>query len=149
MRSAKLNLVLLGLISTILGACSAPETFTEEPTKANLRQIAKAYAIFESDKKRPPRDVAELSDILAGLHAINLGPPAEEVLQSPRDKRPFVIIYGSREDGDAPEAILAYEEQGAEGSRWVLTRGGNLKVLTAEEFGKASFANKHSPATGA
>jgi hypothetical protein len=73
-----------------------------------------------------------------------MGVPPEEALVSPRDNQPIVIIMGAN-DNDGASSILAYEKTGAEGTRWVVTMGGEAKKLPNEEFSKATFAKGHKP----
>lgn len=113
--------------------------------KANLLQIVKAYTSILSYSRRPPRDMEELSSAINDLHLLGLGLPPEDALVSPRDKQPFVIIIEA--DGkDAGDPILAYEQQGLNGSRWVLTMAAEVKLLDDESFSKARFAHNHKPA---
>jgi hypothetical protein len=78
------------------------------------------------------------------LHRLDMGAPPDESLVSPRDQQPFVILYGANV-AEPPEAILAYEKNGADDSRWVLFMNGDIKLLTKDEFSDAKFANGHKP----
>ena len=86
----------------------------------------------------------ELRLAIRDLHALEMGLPPEVALVSPRDKQPFVIILGA-DNADSPDSIMVYEQQGADGKRYVLKRGATIEVLTDEEFSKAKFAKNHKP----
>jgi hypothetical protein len=135
-------LAVLACFLVIVG-CSEAEKFEEEPIKANLRQINKAYWTHLGYHDVPPKPENLRQDV-EGLHALDMGRPADEALVSPRDNQPIVIIYAA--DKKTPgQAILAYEQQGAEGTRWVVTMNQQIKRLTNEEFAKAVFAKGHKP----
>lgn len=135
------------LLAGVCG-CSSNDTFDEEPVKANLRQINKAYWSVLGYTRRPPRDLEELKTTLNDLHRLDMGAPPEEALVSPRDKLPLVIIFGANES-DPANAIMAYEKKGSENSRWVVMMGGDIAKLSDEEFSKATFAKNHKPASDA
>lgn len=135
--------VAAALLAVLLAGCKTEEKFEEEPIKANLRQINKAYWTHLGYHDVPPQPENLLQDV-EGLHALDMGRPAAEAMVSPRDKQPIVIIYGA--DKHTPgTAILAYEKEGAGGTRWVVTMAQDLKELTSEEFAKATFAKGHKP----
>src|SRR5688572_12442478 len=146
MRFRPISRIALCAVCSLLAAgfvgCSSTETFSEEDqTKAHLRQIAMAYTSTE----KPPRDMEQLRSSVNDIHVLGVGVPPDEALVSPRDKQPIVVIFGV--DGtDSEDSILAYEQQGADGKRWIVTMGGDVKQLTDEEFSKASFAHRHKPA---
>jgi hypothetical protein len=138
----------LALLLISAGGCSS-DKFEEEPVKAQLRQIGKAYWMIADFKKRPPQDVEELKAGLKDLHALDLAGPPDEVLVSPRDNQPFVIIYGGDPAKEESTTILAYEQQGADNSRWALTMNGEIVQLSHDDFAKAKFNNQHKPLSGA
>jgi hypothetical protein len=141
------NKRLIALTATLLvlclPGCKGEEKFEEEPIKANLRQINKAYWTHLGYHDVPPKPENLRQDV-EGLHSLDMGRPADEALISPRDKQPIVIIYGA--DNTTPsEAILAYEKEGADGTRWIVTMGQDIRELSNEEFAKAKFAKGHKP----
>jgi hypothetical protein len=79
------------------------------------------------------------------LHKLDMGAPSEKALISPRDKLPFVIIYGA-DVTDPSTSILAYEQQGGDDGRWVVFMNGEIKLLSKDEFSHATFAHNHKPA---
>lgn len=136
---------LLVVLST--SGCSEPK-FEEEPVKANLRLIGKAYFMIADYRKRPPKDEEELRTQLAELHTLQMGGPPAEVLVSPRDMQPIVIILGPGKLSDGSANVLAYEKVGADNSRYVLMQNGDIQKLSNEDFAKASFFNNHKPSAG-
>ena len=101
-----------------------------------------------AEKRRPPRDIKEIEKVLSDLHDANLNPPAKEILVSPRDGEPYVIIMGANLGATRSPDILAYEKRGAEGKHYVLLMSYDVQQITDEEFSKATFAMGHKPAGG-
>jgi hypothetical protein len=132
------------MTSLFAAACSSEPGFTEEPVKANLRTIHKAYWMIAGYHNRPPKDAVELNTSLTDLHALEMGGPPAEVLVSPRDNEPFVIVMTARPTEDSG-AILAYEKKGTDNTRWVVTMGGDIKDIPSAEFAKQTFAGGHKP----
>ena len=131
------------LILVVLTGCQAEETFEEEPIKANLRQISKAYWTHLGYHDVPPKP-ENLKQDVEGLHSLGMGSPADVAMISPRDQQPIVIIYGA-DNKTSGDEILAYEKVGADGTRWVVTMSQNIHELSNEEFAKARFAKGHKP----
>lgn len=134
----------LPIIAACLAGCAADKPSDDELVKANLIQIAKAYLMVLSYNRKGLRDMDELRSAVNDLHRLQMGAPPEEALVSPRDKQPLVIILGA-DSSDRGDAILAYEQQGLDGNRWIVTMGADLKQLRDEEFAKAPFAKNHKP----
>lgn len=142
--SQQAALCLIVVNCLMFAGCKAEEKFEEEPIKANLRQINKAYWAYLGFYDRPPDEETLRKDV-EGLHAMDLGAPAAEAMVSPRDHQPIVIVYGT--DRTAPaHAILAYEKEGVNGTRWVVTISQDIKEMTEDEFKKATFPKGHKPA---
>jgi hypothetical protein len=85
---------------------------------------------------RPPARVGELRPFLE-----QVGDP-EQILRSPRDGLPYVIICGvdfrQLPITTMPPPIMAYEQVGANGKRYVLTVMG-VMPMRDEEFAKAKL----------
>jgi hypothetical protein len=137
------GVALAALAGLLLPGCASEETFEEEPVKAHLRQICKSYFTHMDFHRRPPT-ADQMRSVVDDLHRLDMGAPADEALVSPRDKQPFVIIYGA-DVSEPPTSILAYEQQGADDSRWVLYMNGEIALLPEAEFSKATFAHNHTP----
>jgi hypothetical protein len=133
------------LAALAIGGCSKSGS-SEDATTTALRQIANAYSVPIKASQRPPKTLDEIKQVLTDLHTDNMNPPADEVLISPRDKQPYVIILGAMLGTQISGDILIYEKNGAEGKRYVFTMSYDVKQLTDDEFAKASFAMGHKPA---
>jgi hypothetical protein len=143
-RSAGTSLTLIAAMSWLFlsGCSSKPPPKREDTSAINLRKIVQGYDLAEDRLHRGPRDEEELRRYL--VQTDNTIDP-EQVLRSPRDGQPYVVIYGARLDPYGRE-ILAYEQEGADGNRYVITLSRDVKLLTADEFARAHFAKGHKPA---
>jgi hypothetical protein len=135
--------VLTALAVPLLPGC-APAPDVDEMVKANLMQIAKGYLMILSYNRRPPKDMEELRAAVNDLHRLDMGVPVDEALVSPRDKQPLVIVLGAN-SSDPGDSILAYEQEGLNGQRWIVTMGADVKQLPDAEFAKAKFPKNHKP----
>ena len=61
-------------LSLSMAGCTAEEKFEEEPIKANLRQINKAYWMHLGYHNSPPKP-EDLRQDVDGLHRLELGAP--------------------------------------------------------------------------
>jgi hypothetical protein len=134
---------IIGFIAIALAICLAGCTSKPGASsaalaeKANLSTIGRAYHTATEKLGHPPANVEQLRPF---LH--ELGDPAE-ILRSPRDGEPYVIIYGFdiRKPFDMPPPIWAHERRGAHGKRYVITVMG-VNLMTDDEFATANLA-KH------
>src|SRR5262249_425176 len=96
---------------------------------------------------RGPKDAAELRPFLQAF-----GDP-DDLLTSPNDNQPFVIIWGQNPATGRPTEyqgmfpILAYEQQGAGGRRAGGDSPGRPIAGPDEDFPKLKFLGGHKPAS--
>lgn len=121
----------------LIGCSSKKSQRTEEPGVTNLRKIGQAYDYFTQEKHRAPQNDEELKPMFKELND-NTDP--DDILRSKRDGQPFVIYYGPKMDSDARDIILAHEQDGADGKRYVLTQDRMVREMSDEEFANAKFA---------
>jgi len=139
--------MLVGAMATlaVTGCSSKPPQPVEDPGLVRLRTVGLAYRIFFFHYNRPPRNESDLRRAFTELGVQGAEPDLEEQLRSPRDGQPYVFIYGVPLDSDLRSTVLAYEQDGAGGSRYVFTQSGDIKRLTEAEFAKADFAKGQRP----
>ncbi len=131
------------VLATILGCGGAPEEQIEQRGAAsdNLRILERAYRTALDQTRQPPKS---RDDLVRHLPADT---DVEQLLVSPHDDQPFVIVWGTdlTKLMTSPRPIVfAYESQGRDGNRFVLTTMGVME-LTDEDFAAASFPDGHSP----
>ncbi len=100
----------------------------------NLSKIERAFDSAREKLGRPPANLEQLKPFLKEFG------DADQILRSPRDGEPYVIIYGIdiRRPFEMPPPIWAHEKNGVDGKRYVLTVMGPVS-MTDEEFSKAKF----------
>jgi hypothetical protein len=115
------------------------------PTQENLMKIGVAYTRYVYEKQQPPKGPEDLKPLLR-----ESGEP-DKVLVSDRDNQPLVICWGIDTRVSPPWAksppVLAYEKDGLDGSRYVLTvsMGPAVALMSEREFRKASFPPDCTP----
>ena len=116
-------IVVAFLISGILVGCHSPEASDEVDRRgSNLQSLAGLYRTYAAQHGgNPPPNEAAFKTFIQdqGLkHFESFGiTTIDELFISPRDRKPYVVIYG-----DGPEEmpnIVAYEREGTETGRWI------------------------------
>src|SRR5262249_34424127 len=120
-----------------LTGCSSKPVKREDPGAVNLRKISQAYDVADLTIGHPPRSEDELKRCFKEIGETG---DSDQILRSPRDGEPYVILYGPPLNSDARDIILAYEKNGAEGKRYVLTLARRVQIMTDSEFATAKFA---------
>ena len=114
-----------------------------EPAHEKLMRIGTAYYRFNIQYRKAPTRTADLRPFLK-----EFGDP-DELLRSPRDGEPYRICWGVDLQVPQPWArstgVLAYEQRGAEGKRYVLTTAQSVVLMTDEEWRRADFPPGHQP----
>lgn len=132
------------LVSPFAGGCGGGKPAAKDAPAAyeNLRKISSAYLQATNGLNRPPRSLDEIMTFLG-----KDGNP-EEILRSPEDGEPYVILWGvdyrTVQPGPGGFPVLAYEQRGKGGKRYVL-QVRNVSQLSDEEFKRAPFPPGHKP----
>jgi hypothetical protein len=133
----------LGLFAVCLAGtgCGKTEPVQKDAQTSyqHLMAIRTGYWRATAELGRPPENPKE---ILAFMQ--NASGPKEDLLRSPDDGQEYKILWGvdvreyltPRDDGQFP--VLAYEQQGKDGRRYVL-QVKNIVQMTDEEFKNAWF----------
>jgi hypothetical protein len=109
---------------------------------AHLEAICNAYNKACKELRRSPKNLEEFKPFLKGY-----GDP-EQLLISPRDGQPFVIVYGSTpfiEPTPTNPQIIAYEKVGKDGVRMSIEPRGAIEKYTFEQLSRFRFAGGHKP----
>jgi hypothetical protein len=109
--------------------------------RANLEAICNAYRKASQEFKRPPT-LDEFKTALKGY-----GDP-DQLLISPRDGQPFVLVIGVNvfnEPTPANPLIIAYEKAGKDGKRMAVFANGTVPPdgFTDEEMSKFRYGGGH------
>ena len=140
LRKLKLIHVQLLFIALFSG-CSKGTSQTEvkQDDMANLNTIGKAYDEATKSLGRPPKNAEEFKSFLRPY-----GDP-DVFLRSPHDGQPYEIVWGRNiqkmDINSMPPPILAYEKQGVNGMRYVLTKLG-AQPMSDADFAKVDPSKK-------
>ena len=131
---------------TFMAGCSTDAETEEEPVVKNFYELAQAHTAYMGvTNGKPATEPEQLKQQLVYLHEAELGRPPEEVLVSPRDGLPIVVILGVDFNSDAKSTIWAYEQKGVDGKRYVMMLSRDVSLISDEEFKSATFAKGHKP----
>lgn len=118
---------------------SKPEVVTVEgtATQSRLTAVAWLYTLHVDLRGRPPATYEELRVFAETLPPAHGGPSSlsEAFLISPRDNKPLMIRYGLPLSPDRSGPVIAYEQEGVNGQRFVVY-GGTSRI---EQVNEARF----------
>ena len=115
-------------------------------SEQNLSHIVMAYIDANEKLGRPPKNAEELKPYLK-----EFGNP-EELLVSPNDGEPYVVIWGVDPSRGGPTEyqgmwqIIAYEKKGTGGKRAVTDIRGRPLTVPEADFPQLKFVGRHTPA---
>lgn len=113
-----------------------------EPAEVRLRAVGTAYWRASDALKRPPRSAEELKRFLPEVP----GTDPDNVLVSPNDQKPFVIVANVNVRSVGPSDavdVLAYEQTGSGGSRYAVDSRLSVRRFSESEFEKLHFPADH------
>jgi hypothetical protein len=127
------------------GGCGSPEPVKKEADVSyqHLTAIKRAYIKATEELGRPPESA---KDILPYINYA--GGAKEELLRSPEDGQEYKILWGvdvrelMQPDDQGQYPVLAYEQQGKDGRRYVLAIK-TITQMTDEQLKKAPFPPGH------
>jgi hypothetical protein len=132
-------------LASLAGCRPDVDVVSLSQAEQELTYIAMAYSDAHTQLGHGPKNAEELKPFLKVF-----GDP-EDLLVSPNDKQPYVIVWNVNPTGGPTEykgmfPILAYEKEGA-GSRRVITdvRGRPMTVPNGD-LSKLTFVGRHKPA---
>ncbi len=106
-------------------------------------KIGMAYVRFNEKYQRGPANADELQPFLK-----ELGEPTE-LLRSPDDHEPYIVCWGvdlrTPPTGAPSFSVLAYEQRGNGGQRYVMSTSRWVGRKSDEEFRKLAFPNGYQP----
>lgn len=126
------SVLILAVVLPFAG-CSESEPEEVVYQTSTMRGLAVAYGQFQSQNRgRPPKDEKMLRDFI-----VKLGPEwlasynvasADELFESPRDGKPYVVIYGK------PSFVVAHEVDGVDGKRFVADNVAAVQLVDEAKF---------------
>ncbi|MGI8981149.1 MAG: hypothetical protein ACR2FY_18130 [Pirellulaceae bacterium] len=135
------RLMLLALVAGCLG-CGTPGESNREREDSGLKPLAIFYGRFVPQHQgKPPKDEAEFKAYLKEpqnaeelKETFNIA-DIEAMFISSRDKKPYIVIYGPTSgEGPAGAPVVAYEQIGLEGKRFVASTMGAVEEVDEARF---------------
>lgn len=121
----------------LAGCRSEPARQEVDNSKANLLGIHTAYCDYTAAMRKPPRSLQDLEKTLEEDRA-----SFDQRFRSPHDGKPYVISWGITvgPKQPSPPVVLAHEQDGVDGTRWVLLTDATCTRMTQAEFAGAKKA---------
>jgi hypothetical protein len=134
-------LLAVGLVALcgLVGCGGSAKEQAEETS--SLKPLVIFYGQFTGQHQgRPPADEAEFKAYIktldpSALKSFNIT-DAESLFVSPRDKKPYVILYGGANGPPGPggQPVVAYEQEGVMGKRYVASNLGAVEEVDDKRF---------------
>ena len=131
---------LLLILGLLVGGCSAGNLQTAAHDGGPLMLLGNLYQQATQKTGQPP---AKPEDLVPYLPA---GKSIDELLKSPTDGQPYVILWGTdpRTGMELKPLVIGYEKQGKSGARFVFTAMG-VSLMSDNDFKQANFPPGHKP----
>jgi hypothetical protein len=120
----------------VLG-CSGQDKGALEREESNIKPLAILYSKYvAAHRRQPPPDEEAFREYILSLpenqrkqfHADDL----DAFFVSPRDNKPYVVMYGATRRGRSD--VVAYEQEGEGGKRWVARDLGIVEEVDEARF---------------
>ena len=109
--------------------------------QSGLKKIAVLYGRFLSQHRgQPPANEAEFKKFVHALPPGDLESfgvdDSDRIFISSRDEKPYIIIYGPPKGPPGPggSPVIAYEQEGKDGKRWVASDLGAIEEVDDARF---------------
>jgi hypothetical protein len=139
-RSAFLGVV--GLTCLAVAGCGGAQKKSLAVQQSGLKKLARVYGQFLTQHQgQPPANEAEFKKFAQSLSADDLTSlgveKADQIFISDRDNKPYVVIYGQPKGprgGPGGSPVVAYEQEGQAGKRWVASALGAVEEVDEARF---------------
>jgi hypothetical protein len=121
--------LVFALAGLTVGGCYGGSGRASSKDTENLTSIRKAYMAATNRLGRPPKNLEELKS------SLNVEGNADELLVSPNDGLPYVIVFGA----DPRKYVIAYEQKGVDGVRMVVDQTQLPKRIENDRFDILTF----------
>ena len=134
-------LLTLGIVLACLGCGPAGES-NRAQEESGLKPIGLFYARFiPQHQGQPPTNEAEfkayLKENVEELKKEFKIDDSDALFVSSRDKKPYIVIYGPTSgEGPAGQPVVAYEQDGVNGKRFVASKMGAVEEVDEARFRK-------------
>jgi hypothetical protein len=136
-----LLVLLLGLTMLSLAGCGAPTEVPQEEPVVHLKALAVFYGRYvASHRGQSPPSEAEFKKYVQSLSKTELEAlgvtDVESLFVSPRDGQPYHVQYNIPLPPPGPDGapVVAYEQTGEGGERYVATSLGDVQLMDEAKF---------------
>jgi hypothetical protein len=133
-------LCLVGLTCMVAIGCRS-QTKSLAREQSGIKKLSIVYGRFLAQHRgRPPANEAEFKKYVQALSPAELTSfgieDSNQIFISNRDGKPYVIIYGPSKGPPGPGGapVIAYEQEGKEGKRWVASALGAVEEVDETRF---------------
>ncbi len=122
------------LLFTITGCTGGGSSESSSIDESKLQALAKIYSYAAQDKRTPPQGWSDLDYL---IQQSDIADP-EAYFVSSRDGNPYVVMWGldAGQLARGHNVVIAYEAEGTQGKRWVVTSSTRAQEVTEEVFNK-------------
>ncbi len=141
---------LIALACFLTAGCGGSQKKSLAREQSGLKKLAVLYGRYLAQHRgQPPGNEGEFRKFVQSLPAADrasLGiDDAEGLFLSNRDNKPYVIIYGRPQGPPGPggSPVIAYEQDGKSGKRWVASALGAVEEVDDARFKQLTQTGKH------
>jgi len=133
----------LGLVVVVLSAvagCSGGQTNLKPLTGSNLKKVALIYQLYTQNNNKPLTSEQQLITYAKSLNPDGMMSAGIDVAQveqyftSPRDNKPYKIVFKLPQSDPTNPPVVAYEQVGVGGKREVAFLTGNVEEVDEARF---------------
>lgn len=139
MKNFAFSLILLYLLTASFIGCSSSSTADLSAERAHMKVLGILYGKFVSGSRgAAPNSEEQFIEYLSSTKPSweNLVNSPEKLLESPRDGKPLVMLYGNAYKKQPRSAApwLAHEQEGVEGKKWAVNIRGMVEEMDSEQI---------------
>lgn len=141
MKNFAFSVILLStsLLTPSFVGCSNSPTADLSVERAQMKVLGILYGKFISGSRgAAPKSEEQFIEYLSSTKPSweNLVDSPEKLLESPRDGKPLVMLYGNAYKKQPPSAApwLAHEQEGVEGKKWAVNIRGMVEEMDSEQI---------------
>ncbi len=127
-----IGLACLGLVAV---GCRGSQTQSSDVEQSHIKVLAISYGLFTGRHRgQPPANEKAFREYVESRNSDrvkNIG-GIDQMFISERDQKPYVVFYGK--DVQKNNGVVAYEQEGSGGKRFVADDLGVIEELDEEQF---------------
>jgi hypothetical protein len=131
------GLVWIGLacLALVAAGCGESQKQSAPREDSHIKVLARMYGRFTGRHRgQAPANEKEFRDYLEGINSdvVKRIGGVDQLLISERDHKPYVVLYGK--EAQKSNGVVAYEQEGVGGKRFVADSLGVVEELDEEQF---------------